>query len=78
MNEAEGLSNQGVQIKGTITGFDSSFIILNNSIVCSPEEGTQIDVEIGKEIIIKGRCISFDDLLLELRLDHVFLVDNHK
>jgi hypothetical protein len=78
MNESEGLINQVVQIKGTITGFDSSFIILNNSIVCSPEEGTQIDVEIGKEIIIKGRCISFDDLLLELRLDHVFLVDNHK
>ena len=78
MNEAEGLINQVVQIKGTITGFDSTFIILNNSIVCSPEDGTQIDVEKGEEISVKGRCISFDDLLLELRLDHVFLVDDQK
>lgn len=77
MNEADDLINKVVQIKGEVTGFDSTLLILNNSLICSPEGGEKIDVEIGRVITVKGRCVSFDDLLLELRLDHVFLVDRN-
>ncbi len=71
------LKNKVVQIKGEVTGFDSTLLILNNSLICAPEGGEKIDVEIGRVITVKGRCVSFDDLLLELRLDHVFLVDRN-
>lgn len=75
MNEAEDLINQVVQIEGEVTGFDSTLLILNNSLICAPKNNVKINIDIGKEIVIKGRCISFDDLLLELRLDHVVLLE---
>jgi hypothetical protein len=75
MNEADDLINRVVQIRGEVTGHDSILLILNNSLVCSPSDDLKIDVEIGKEVLIKGRCLSFDDLLLELRLDHVTLLE---
>lgn len=74
MNEAKDLINQVVQIKGEVTGYDSTLLILNNSLVCSPENNEKFNIDIGEKIVVKGRCISFDDLLLELRLDHVILV----
>ena len=75
MNEANDLINRVVQIKGEVTGFDSTLLILNNSLVCFPENNKKIDVDIGEEVVVKGRCLSFDDLLLELRLDHVVIVN---
>ena len=77
MNEAEDLINRVVQIKGEVTGYDSTLLILNNSLICSPENNKKIDVDIGEEIVVKGRCLSFDDLLLELRLDHVILIEKN-
>ena len=74
MNEAKDLINQVVQIEGEVTGYDSTLLILNNSLVCSPENNEKFNIDIGEKIVVKGRCISFDDLLLELRLDHVILV----
>jgi hypothetical protein len=77
MNEANELINQVVQINGEVTGFDSILVILNNSVICSPEKGKKIQPKIGENINIKGRCVSYDDLLMELRLDHVILVDKN-
>tara|TARA_B100000767_G_scaffold20081_1_gene18260 strand:- start:546 stop:938 length:393 start_codon:yes stop_codon:yes gene_type:complete len=74
INEADDLINKIVQVNGEVTGFDSTLLILNNSLICYPENNKKIEVEIGKIINIKGRCISYDDLLQELRLDHVILI----
>ena len=74
INEADDLINRIVQVNGKVTGFDSTLLILNNSIICYPENNKKIEVEIGTIIKIKGRCISYDDLLQELRLDHVILI----
>tara|TARA_B110000003_G_C16625680_1_gene524803 strand:- start:458 stop:850 length:393 start_codon:yes stop_codon:yes gene_type:complete len=74
INEADDLINRIVQVSGEVTGFDSTLLILNNSIICYPENNKKIEVEIGTIIKIKGRCISYDDLLQELRLDHVILI----
>ena len=74
INEADDLINRIVQVSGEVTGFDSTLLILNNSIICYPENNKKIEVEIGTIIKIRGRCISYDDLLQELRLDHVILI----
>ena len=74
INEADDLINKIVQVNGKVTGFDSTLLILNNSLICYPENNKKIEVEIGTIINIKGRCISYDDLLQELRLDHVILI----
>ena len=74
MNEGTELINQVVQFRGKVTGFDPPFIILNNNLICSPETGVKLSAIVGDSVIVKGRCVSFDDLLLELRIDHALIL----
>ena len=73
-NAVNNLLNEVVQINGKVTGFDPPFIILNNNLICSPETGVNLSVVVGDSVTVKGRCVSFDDLLSELRIDHVSIV----
>ena len=73
-NAVNNLLNKVVQINGKVTGFDPPFIILNNNLICSPETGVNLSVVVGDSVTVKGRCVSFDDLLSELRIDHVSIV----
>tara|TARA_Y100000590_G_scaffold327452_1_gene371770 strand:+ start:271 stop:666 length:396 start_codon:yes stop_codon:yes gene_type:complete len=73
-NAVNNLLNEVVQINGKVTGFDPPFIILNNNLICSPETGVKLPVVLGDSVTVKGRCVSFDDLLSELRIDHVSIV----
>ncbi len=65
------LLNKVVQVKGQVTGYDSLLIILNHKIVCQPHNTKIEKPKIGETVTMKGRCVSYDDLLEELRLDHV-------
>ena len=76
MNEGTELINQVVQFKGKVTGFDSLLIILDHRLICSPDTSLQIDIGIGDSVNLKGRCLGYDDLLEELRLDHVVKIMN--
>ena len=76
MNEGTELINQVVQFKGKVTGFDSLLIILDHRLICSPDTSLQIDIAIGDSVSLKGRCLGYDDLLEELRLDHVVKIMN--
>ena len=71
MNEGNELLNKVVQVKGQVTGYDSLLIILNHKIVCQPHSAKIEKPKIGETVTMKGRCVSYDDLLEELRLDHV-------
>lgn len=76
MNEGTELINQVVQFKGKVTGFDSLLIILDHRLICAPDTSLQIDIAIGDSVSLKGRCLGYDDLLEELRLDHVVKIMN--
>ncbi len=76
MNEGTELINQIVQFEGKITGFDSLLIIMDHRLICAPDPSGHIKVDIGDSITLKGRCLGYDDLLDELRLDHVVQVMN--
>ena len=74
MDSAKELLFQVVQVKGSITGLDSLLIILDHKLICSPEPDTELNLKVGEAVTFKGRCIGYDDLLDEVRMDHVFLV----
>ena len=59
-----------------ITDFEKDIIILDNGIVCTLDSSQKIDDQIytGSEISIKGRCIGYDDLFEEVRIDHSFII----
>ena len=65
-----------ILITGTITDLEENIIILDNGIVCTLDPSQKIDDQIytGSKISIKGRCIGYDDLLEEIRVDHSFVI----
>ena len=76
MNEGTELINQVVQFRGKITGFDSLLVIMDHRLICNPDSTMVDDLIIGDSTTLKGRCIGYDDLLEELRLDHVVKIMN--
>ena len=76
MNEGTELLNQVVQVNGKVTGIDSLLVILDHQVICAPDPSSSLVPTIGESITIKGRCIGYDDLLKELRLDHVVRITN--
>ena len=63
-------------LTGIITEAEENIIILDNSIVCSldPSQITNEKIKLGSKISVKGRCIGYDDLLEEIRIDHSFII----
>jgi len=77
MDAAQNLLFQVVQVDGRVTGKDSLLVILNHNLICAPDPKTTLNVSIGDSITITGRCIGYDDLLEEARMDHSFLKAKH-
>ena len=75
VDSAKDLLFQVVKVEGKVTGLDSLLVILDHKLICAPEPESALIVSIGDSITIKGRCIGYDDLLDEVRMDHVFLLE---
>ena len=75
-NKAPSQFTKIILITGTITDLEENIIILDNGIVCTLDPSQKIDDQIytGSKISIKGRCIGYDDLLEEIRVDHSFVI----
>ena len=67
-----------LSINGTIKEISSNMIILDGNIVCSFNPPQTIDpkLKLTDKISIKGRCIGYDDLLEEVRIDNCSLMQN--
>ena len=63
-------------LTGVITDIGTNIIILDNGIVCTldPSQIISEKINLGSKISIKGRCIGYDDLLEEIRIDHSFII----
>lgn len=65
-------------LTGVVTDIEENLIILDNGIVCTldPSQVITKNIRLGNTISIKGRCIGYDDLLEEIRIDHSFIMKN--
>ncbi|MBH10665.1 MAG: hypothetical protein CMG74_10025 [Candidatus Marinimicrobia bacterium] len=66
--------NQVIEISGNVTALYDSLYILNNTIVCKPDVIIEDGIVENSFITVKGRFVGYDDLLMEVRLDHVVLI----
>lgn len=64
--------NKTLEVTGTITNQDANSVTLNNAVFCSLSTPTK--VTLNSTITIKGRCIGFDDLLEEVKLDQSIII----
>ena len=49
---------------------------MDHRLICNPDSTMVDHLSIGDSTTLKGRCIGYDDLLEELRLDHVVKIMN--
>mgnify|MGYP006424950957 CR=1 FL=1 len=66
--------NQILRIKGVINTISENQLILHPGIACLGDSNIIINGVLPKDTIeIKGRCIGFDDLFLEVKMDQITL-----
>lgn len=67
-------NDKTIIINGEITAQTNNSVTLNNSIFCSLLEPNTISQD--SLVSMKGRCIGYDDLLEEIKLDQCSLTNN--
>ena len=55
-------------MSGIVTAIGSKSVTISNKIYCQFET-LNSDLKVNDSIAVKGRCIGFDDLLEEIKLD---------
>ena len=66
--------NQILKIKGVINTVSENQIILYPGIVCLLDNNYKITGVLSKDTIeLKGRCVGFDDLFFEVKIDQATL-----
>lgn len=65
--------NQTITVSGVITSFNPENIMINNKIFCK-FDNIMNKININDSIVVKGRCIGYDELLEEIKLDQCSIV----
>ena len=65
--------NQTITVSGVITSFNNENIMINNKIFCKFDT-IMTEININDSTVVKGRCIGYDELLEEIKLDQCSIV----
>lgn len=64
--------NTVVEFHGTLSQLDNEYIIIHPKIVCKLDSNFSTEnLILGDSLLLKGRCIGFDDLFMEVKMDNV-------
>ena len=65
-------------VNGPVTELNSNLVIIGGNIVCSLDSSYVLGtgIKLNDKISVKGRCIGYDDLFGEVRIDHCFIMHN--
>ena len=65
-------------VNGPVTEINSNLVIIGGNVVCSLDSSYVLDsgIKLDDKISVKGRCIGYDDLFGEVRIDHCFIMRN--
>lgn len=65
--------NKTIQIEGEITEVSDSILTLDSSIFCAFDKNIE-KASVGNKVTLKGRCIGFDELMEEIKLDQCSII----
>ena len=65
--------NKVLSIEGELTRTEPNLLIIDHGVTCTLDSTQMIDryPALGTSLTIKGRCVGYDELLEEVRIDHV-------
>ena len=66
--------NQTVQIRGVVTQIEGDGITLDDKVHCT-FPASLFKVSVGEEVVVKGRCIGYDDLFEIVKLDQSAIIN---
>lgn len=61
--------DKALEVSGEVTDIDEKSVVLDNGVFINFLEGTSSGLRKGEKLVIKGRCVGFDELLLQVRID---------
>ena len=61
--------DQVLKVSGKVTEVEGQSIVLDNRVLANLLTDTGKGLLQGEELIIKGRCVGFDELLLQVKID---------
>jgi len=64
-----------IQIEGAITELNESDLTIDDAVFCQFNTTTLSALAVGKNIRVKGRCIGFDDLLEQVKLNECTIIE---
>ncbi len=69
--------NQTIEVQGQLTGIDGSSLVLENVVffALSENEEAPDQTKLNTNVTLKGRCIGYDSLLEEVKLDQASLIE---
>ena len=69
--------DQTINVTGRITSIDNTSLEIDNSISCYFETAMKNnDHLLNTMMTVKGRCLGYDDLLEEIKMDQCVLINN--
>ncbi len=77
-NEASSVQkymDEVLEVSGTITEIEENSVVLDKRVMVSFLPDPEYVFEDGKPIVIKGRCVGFDELLLQVKIDQASIID---
>ena len=63
-----------IQVSGMITELNSSDLTLDDAVFCQFKDNIDTAFKIGDNLTLKGRCIGYDDLLEQVKLNESTII----
>lgn len=63
-----------IELEGQLTTIAQHYIMVNNKIQVRLKENGKQSLSKGKTILVKGRCVGYDDLLEEVKIDQATII----
>ena len=63
-----------LEVLGEVTEIEGKSIVLDNRVLVNFLTITGEGLQEGEELIIKGRCVGFDELLLQVKIDQAEII----
>lgn len=68
--------NKTIEVSGIITDLNQTDMTLNNNVFCQFKKDIQPPQKTNTIVKIKGRCIGYDDLLEQVKLDQCSVIED--
>ena len=78
-NEAEAVTrylDRVLQLSGQVTEVAGSSVVLDDRVQVNFLEGATDAYTLGQALTVKGRCVGYDELLLQVKLDQASFLEN--